>query len=118
MNQDGPAPPRRCAVRNFVLLVAMLLICFAAPAGAASCDVRLNAPQQPFRIYGNTWYVGTHGVASILIASDHGLVLIDGDLAQSVPQIAAHIRALGFRLADLKLILNSHVHCDHAGGIA
>ena len=45
------------------------------------------------------------------------LVLIDGDLAQSVPQIAAHIRALGFRLEDVKLILNSHVHCDHAGGI-
>jgi metallo-beta-lactamase class B len=45
-------------------------------------------------------------------------VLIDGDLPQSAPMIARHIRALGFRLEDVKLILNTHVHFDHAGGIA
>jgi metallo-beta-lactamase class B len=45
-------------------------------------------------------------------------VLIDGDLAQSAPMIADHIRRLGFRIEDVKLILNTHVHCDHAGGIA
>jgi metallo-beta-lactamase class B len=83
-----------------------------------SCPSRFNAPQEPFRVYGNTYYVGTHGVASVLIASDKGLVLIDGDLAQSVPQIAGNIRKLGFRVEDVKLIFNSHVHCDHAGGIA
>jgi metallo-beta-lactamase class B len=77
-----------------------------------------NAPQAPFRIYGNTYYVGPHGLSSILITSDAGHVLIDGGLAKSAGQIATHIRQLGFRLEDVKLILNSHVHFDHAGGIA
>jgi metallo-beta-lactamase class B len=104
--------------RNLVISAVATLLCLATPATAASCSTDFNAPQAPFRIYGDTYYVGTHGVASILIASNKGLVLIDGDLAQSVPQIVANIRALGFRLADVKLILNTHVHCDHAGGIA
>jgi metallo-beta-lactamase class B len=106
------------ASRDFVLPFVVALVCNAGPAGAASCPTDLNAPQKPFRIYGDTYYVGTHGVASVLIASDKGMVLIDGDLAQSVPKIVANIRALGFRLEDVKLILNTHVHCDHAGGIA
>ena len=83
----------------------------------SSCAI-WNAPQAPFRIYGNTYYVGPHGLSSILITSDHGHVLIDGALPESAPLIAANIRALGFRLEDVKLILNSHVHSDHAGGIA
>ena len=75
-------------------------------------------PQQPFRIYGNSYYVGTHGLGSVLITSAAGHVLIDGDLPESVPQIVAHIRSLGFKAEDIKLIVNSHVHFDHAGGIA
>jgi metallo-beta-lactamase class B len=75
-------------------------------------------PQQPFRIYGNAYYVGTHGLGSVLITSQAGHVLIDGALPESVPQIVAHIRSLGFRVEDIKLIVNSHVHFDHAGGIA
>jgi len=99
------------------LLAALPAIAQAAPTPCASCAA-WNAPQVPFRIYGNTYYVGTHALSSILIASDQGLVLIDGDLAESVPQIEAHIRALGFRTDDIKLILNSHAHFDHAAGIA
>ena len=83
----------------------------------ASCAA-WNAPQTPFRIYGNTYYVGTHELSAILIASSQGSVLIDGDLAESAPQIADHIRTLGFRPADIRLILNSHAHFDHAAGIA
>jgi len=99
--------------------LALALCAFARDADAAvSCSQSLNTPQAPFRIFGNTYYVGTHGVSSVLITSDQGHVLIDGDLAVSVPMIADHIRALGFRVADVKLILNTHVHCDHAGGIA
>jgi metallo-beta-lactamase class B len=77
-----------------------------------------NAPQAPFRIYGNTYYVGPHGLSSILITSHEGHMLIDGALAESAGQIAMHIRQLGFRVEDVKLIVNSHVHFDHAGGIA
>jgi metallo-beta-lactamase class B len=77
-----------------------------------------NAPQAPFRLYGNTYYVGPRGLSSILITSDKGHVLIDGGLAESAGQIATHIRQLGFEIKDVKLIVNSHVHFDHAGGIA
>ena len=77
-----------------------------------------NTPQTPFRIFGNTYYVGPHGLSSILITSESGHVLIDGALPESAQQIVANIRALGFRIEDVKLILSSHVHFDHAGGIA
>ena len=80
--------------------------------------VEWNRPQKPFRIFGNTYYVGTHALSSILITSDAGHVLIDGDFPESVPQITDNIHALGFRVEDVRLILNSHVHFDHAGGIA
>jgi metallo-beta-lactamase class B len=77
-----------------------------------------NAPQKPFRIYGNSWYVGPHGLSSILVDTGQGLALFDGDLPESAPVIEANIRALGFRMRDVKWILNSHAHADHAGGIA
>lgn len=87
---------------------------------AAHADLRAdwNQPQKPFQVFGNTYYVGTHGLSSILITSPNGHALIDGTLPESVPQITANIKSLGFRIADVKLILNSHVHFDHAGGIA
>ncbi|HEX4932582.1 MAG TPA: subclass B3 metallo-beta-lactamase [Gemmatimonadaceae bacterium] len=77
-----------------------------------------NAPQAPFRVFGNTYYVGTHGLTALLVTSPAGHVLIDGALPESAAPIAASIRALGFRVEDVKVILNSHVHFDHAGGIA
>src|SRR5262245_41278824 len=76
-----------------------------------------NVPQKSFRIFGNTYYVGTHGLSSILITSPRGHVLIDGGLPESAPLILANIRSLGFRAEDVKLILNSHAHYDHAGGL-
>ena len=77
-----------------------------------------NRAQAPLRIHGDTYYVGMHGLSSILIHGDAGSILIDGDLPQSAPEIEAHIRQLGFKLHDVKFILNSHAHFDHAGGIA
>jgi metallo-beta-lactamase class B len=108
-----------------VFVVALLIFWTlpdALPAQAtnppcASC-AEWNTPQKPFRVYGNTYYVGPHGVSSILITSDAGHILIDGALRESATQMVANIRSLGFRVEDVKLILNSHVHYDHAGGIA
>jgi len=77
-----------------------------------------NQPQSPFRIFGNTYYVGPHGLSSVLITSNAGHVLIDGGLPESAHLIAANIRSLGFSVEDVKIIVNSHVHFDHAGGIA
>jgi metallo-beta-lactamase class B len=76
-----------------------------------------SRPHEPFKVYGHTWYVGS-ALSSILITSKDGHILIDGGLTQTAPQIAANILKLGFRLEDVKLILNSHTHYDHAGGIA
>jgi metallo-beta-lactamase class B len=109
----------RAGLRAAPLLV-LLLSGMAQGATPPTCQecAQWNRSQQPFRVYGNTYYVGVHGLSSILITSDHGHILIDGDLEESAPKIAASIRALGFKVEDIKLILNSHVHYDHAGGIA
>jgi len=76
-----------------------------------------NAPLDPFRIFGNTFYVGTAGLSSVLITSDHGHILVDGGLPQSAEEIDRHIRRLGFRLEDVRLIVTSHAHFDHVGGV-
>jgi metallo-beta-lactamase class B len=88
-----------------------------APGTCKDCAA-WNETQKPFRVYGNTYYVGVRGLSSILVTSDRGHVLIDGGLAESAPKIAASVLELGFRMEDVKFILNSHVHFDHAGGIA
>jgi metallo-beta-lactamase class B len=72
----------------------------------------------PRRIFGNTWYVGTCGITSVLVAGEQGLVLIDGATEKAAPAIEANIRALGFKPNDVKFILNTHEHGDHAGGLA
>ena len=101
----------------FFLLLAAVLSAQERPSSCNSCPT-WNIPQPAFRIYGNTYYVGTHGLSAILIASDKGHVLIDAALPESVPHIVENIRALGFRVEDIKLIVNSHVHFDHGGGLA
>jgi metallo-beta-lactamase class B len=77
-----------------------------------------NAAREPYRVFGNTYYVGVKGLSAVLIASDAGLILLDGALPQSAALIDGNIRKAGFRTADIKLILNSHAHFDHGGGIA
>jgi metallo-beta-lactamase class B len=80
--------------------------------------VAWNKAQKPFNVVGNTWYVGTAELSALLVTSPKGHILLDGALPQSAPLIAENIKALGFKLDDVKLILNSHAHWDHAGGIA
>jgi metallo-beta-lactamase class B len=77
-----------------------------------------NVAQKPFNVVANTWYVGTAELSSVLVTGPAGHVLIDGALPQSASQIEVNIRALGFRVKDIKVIFNSHPHFDHAGGIA
>ena len=87
------------------------------PNVCSSCD-EWNQPREPFRVFGNTYYVGTDGLSAMLITSDQGHILLDGGLAQSAPLIAANIHKLGFKIEDVKFITNSHAHYDHAAGIA
>ncbi|MBY0521342.1 MAG: subclass B3 metallo-beta-lactamase [Sphingomonas sp.] len=104
-------------------LRAMLLLSLALVAGASRAqtpDERIawNRPAAPFRIIGNVHYVGTEGLSAYLLTGPKGHVLIDGGLPESAPLIAANIRALGFRLRDVKYLLINHTHFDHSGGLA
>jgi metallo-beta-lactamase class B len=93
------------------------------PLWASTCEGAKDPeswtkPAPPVRIHANTYLVGTCGISSILIVGEEGDVLIDGGTEQDADLIAANIRDLGFRMQDIKFILTSHEHFDHAGGIA
>jgi metallo-beta-lactamase class B len=109
---------RRWAWTSLLSLTWGLISVAQSAAPACKNCAEWNRPQAPFRICGNTYYVGPHGLSSILITSKAGHILIDGGLPESAQLIVANVRSLGFRIEDVKLILNSHVHFDHAGGIA
>jgi metallo-beta-lactamase class B len=87
-------------------------------ASGCHADAEWTEPATPLHIHGNTWFVGTCGLSSILIISPQGHIVIDGDVPEDAPLIEASIRQLGFRIEDVRYILNSHEHSDHAGGIA
>jgi len=91
-----------------------------AVASNATCahDPSWTAPQTPLRIYGNTWFVGPRGFGVYLLTAPAGHVLIDGGVRGNASVIEANIRRLGFDPRDVKWIVLSHAHCDHAGGIA
>ena len=76
-----------------------------------------NDPVEPFRIIGSIYYVGAKDVTSYLITTPQGAILIDGGLPETAAQIERSIAKLGFKLSDVKLLLNSHAHYDHAGGL-
>lgn len=107
-----------------VTLLVLLLSLAQAPRFLADPPIKCDAcddwnkPREPFKVYGNTYFVGTDGLSAILITGDQGHILLDGALPQSAPLIDANIRKLGFKTQDVKLIVNSHGHYDHAGGIA
>lgn len=101
--------------------LALLMSAAADPAAlAAHCRGKdgWEEPAPSARIFGDTYYVGTCGIAAILIAGPEGHVLIDAGPEGAAPLVAANIEALGYRVEDVRLILNSHEHHDHAGGIA
>lgn len=74
--------------------------------------------EMPIKLYGNTYLVGFSGLDVALISTSDGLILIDGALPQAVPAIEDNIRRLGFRIEDVKYILSTEPHYDHAGGLA
>jgi metallo-beta-lactamase class B len=75
-------------------------------------------PIEPFRIAEDLYWVGTAGLASYLLTSDQGHVLIDVPLEENVPRVLESIRALGFEPRDVRIVLTSHAHFDHVGGVA
>lgn len=76
------------------------------------------APVEPFRVIGPIYYVGSAELASFLIRTRDGFILLDGGLPDNAPMIAHSIAKLGFDLRDVRILLNSHAHFDHSGGLA
>ena len=91
------------------LLAATLL-------AAASQDG--NAPVEPFRIADNLYYVGSSDIGVYLVTTPAGHILIDGGYASTAPLIEASIARAGFKVQDVKILLNTQGHADHAGGFA
>ena len=77
-----------------------------------------TTPFEPFQLIGNIYYVGTDGIAVYIIKTSQGLILMDTAMPQSTGMIKDNIAKLGFKLADVKYILNTHAHFDHTGGFA
>jgi metallo-beta-lactamase class B len=103
----------------WILSLAMLLFLPAPANPQADPTARSwNQPVKPYRIIGNVWYVGASGVTSFLITTSKGHILLDGGLPETAPQIKQNVARLGFKLTDIKILLNSHAHYDHAGGLA
>ena len=92
----------------------------SGPRYAAACtdNDEWDKPAPPVRIHANSFLVGTCGISAILVTGSDGHVLIDGGTDKGADLIAANIRALGFKLADVRFLLHSHEHHDHVGGIA
>jgi metallo-beta-lactamase class B len=84
----------------------------------AAVTQKWTAPFEPFQLIDNIYYVGTDGIAAYIIKTSQGLILLDTALPESTGMIKANIAKLGFKLADIKIILNSHAHFDHTGGLA
>lgn len=106
-----------------IALVALLPLAGAAQAQTpkdllAALLVKWNKPTEPFRMIGNVYYVGTDGLASYLITSPQGHILVDTVMPEATSQIKASIEKLGFKVSDIKYLLNTHAHIDHTGGLA
>jgi metallo-beta-lactamase class B len=115
----SPIRSRSWVRRGARALVGLVLAAFAVPAFAQSKDPpSWTKPTAPFRVIGNVWYVGTEGLSSWLIRTPKGAILLDGGMPENAPLIEANLKALGVPLSDVKVLLNSHAHFDHAGGLA
>jgi metallo-beta-lactamase class B len=100
-------------------LVCGFALLFSLAGGvrlAAQQSAEWTAPFPPFRIAGNLYYVGSADLASYLIATPKGLILINSNLTSSPPLIRKSVEALGFRFSDIKILLISHAHYDHCAG--
>ena len=83
-----------------------------------SLRAEMMKPVQPFRLLGNVHYVGANGLSAFLLTTPAGHILLDSGPVEMLPMLERSIEALGFRLADVKVLLNSHAHYDHCGGFA
>ena len=107
--------------KTLAIRVVCVLLFLATCAYAQTNDEesrKWNEPVKPFNVIGNVYYVGATEVSSYLITTSEGHILLDSGFLETVPQIQQNVAQLGFRFQDIKILLNSHAHYDHAGGMA
>jgi metallo-beta-lactamase class B len=112
---------RRVTKQGVLVLIvglAAILTPFLFRTWKAKAERGGQQPAEPFRIAGNFYYVGANDVTSFLITGPEGHVLLDGGYPGTAPMIVASIATLGFDIKDVKVLLNSSPHGDHAGGLA
>jgi len=105
-------------VRKAALCIASFLAFAFVSRISAQYPPDWLRPFPPFHIAGNLYYVGSEGLASYLIATPQGLILINSSLEASVPLIRKSVEDIGFHFGDIKVLLISHAHYDHCGGSA
>ncbi|MBD8617978.1 subclass B3 metallo-beta-lactamase [Sphingomonas sp. CFBP 13728] len=114
-----PPPGGGGSLRRTKPLVSAVAIAATAPLLLGAADPPAwTRPQAPFPIAGPITYVGSEGIAAYLIKTSAGAILIDGTLAENAGMIERNIAAAGVRPRDVKLILVTHAHFDHAAGVA
>lgn len=101
-----------------LLGIAVAVVVSVGGRWRESADRGGQQPAEPFRIAGNLYYVGANDVTSFLLTGPEGHVLIDGGYPGTAPLIMQSIATLGFDIRDVRVLLNSHAHLDHAGGLA
>ena len=104
--------------RQHWLVLLMVVALGRAQSLRAQSRADWTEPFPAFHIAGNLYYVGSKGLASYLIATPQGHILINSNLQESVPLIRASVEQLGFKFGDIKVLLISHAHWDHDAGSA
>ena len=112
------APRRRSGFSMLRIVATLLCTSSLLPAQYHPANAPWNRPVAPFRIVGNLYYVGASGVSAFLFTTPQGHVLLDAGFRETAPMIEANLKKLGFRMEDIKLLVASHAHYDHAGGLA
>jgi metallo-beta-lactamase class B len=102
----------------FLAGVALVATLSAQPAPLKRYDPDQNRPATPHQVIGPIYFVGTNGLGVFLITTPNGHILLDPGYEQTVPLVKDSIRALGFKYEDIKLLLNTQAHFDHASGLA
>jgi metallo-beta-lactamase class B len=99
--------------------LAVAIVCALAVGRAEAQNAKdWTEPMAPFRIADNLYYVGSKGLASYLVTTPKGHILINSDLEASVPLLQDSVAKLGFKFTDIKVLLISHAHWDHDAGSA
>lgn len=105
-------------IAGLTLLLGGMLSFPGALGQVVTTPGRDNQPFEPFRIAERLYYVGASDIASYLLTTSAGHILIDAGYDETVPIVRANMGRLGFHLEDVKILLNTQAHFDHAGGFA